>query len=86
MIASISYVHGGSLWAGLSGLGSDLSGRYMHEIVNDDADVQTYHVNFCACTCAHMHKTDLPININKRHACYFMDVISSTPMRRDSSA
>jgi hypothetical protein len=33
-----------------------------------------------------MHKTDLPITPNKRHAPYFMDVISPTPMRRDFSA
>jgi hypothetical protein len=68
------------------GLVSDLSGRYMHEIVHGHAHVQTNHVNFCACTCAHMHKTDLPIDINKRHARYVMDVISPTRMRRDSSA
>jgi hypothetical protein len=35
---------------------------------------------------AHVHKTDFPIDINKRHVRYFMDVIVSTPMRRGSSA
>jgi hypothetical protein len=33
-----------------------------------------------------MHKADLPIAPNKRHTRYFMDIISSTPMRHDSSA
>jgi hypothetical protein len=35
---------------------------------------------------AHVHKTDLLIDTDKRHARSFMYVISSTPMRRDSSA
>jgi hypothetical protein len=82
--ASISYVHGGSL-LGLSGLVSDLSGRYVHEIAHDHVHVQTGQVSFCACPCAHMHKVDLLIAPNKRHVCYLMDVISSTPIRRDSS-
>jgi hypothetical protein len=77
---------GGSLSADLSGLVSDVSGRYVHKTVHDHAHRQTDQVNFCACTCTHMHKTDLPIAPNKRHARYFMDIISSTPMRRDSSA
>jgi hypothetical protein len=48
--------------------------------------VQTDQVNFCACAYAHMHKTDLLIIPTKRHARYFIYVISSTPMRRNSSA
>jgi hypothetical protein len=84
-LASISYVPRGRLSAGLSGLISDLWGRYVHEIVHDHAHVQRDQVNFWACTCAHMHKTDLPIAPNKRHARYFMDIISSTSMRGDSS-
>jgi hypothetical protein len=35
---------------------------------------------------AHMHKMDLLITQNKRYARYFMDVISSAPMRRDFSS
>jgi hypothetical protein len=70
---------------GLSGLVSDLSDRYLHEIVHGHAHVQIDPVNFCVRTCAHMHKTDLPITPNKRHARYCMDIISSTSMRRDSS-
>jgi hypothetical protein len=68
--ASIGYVHEGSLSAGLSRLSallSDPSRRYMHEIVHDHAHVQTDQVKFCACTCAHMHKTDLPIAPNSMH-------------------
>jgi hypothetical protein len=59
--------------SGLSGLVSKLSGRNVHEIVHGHAHVQTNPVNSCACTCAHMHKTDLPIAPNKRHARYFID-------------
>jgi hypothetical protein len=61
--ASISYgyVHGGRLSAGFSGLISDVSGRFVHEIVHDHAHVQTDQVNFWPFACAHMHKTDLPI-------------------------
>jgi hypothetical protein len=33
-----------------------------------------------------MHKTDLPIATNKQHARFSMNVISSTPKRRNSSA
>jgi hypothetical protein len=43
-------------------------GRYAH----GHAHVQTDQVNFCACTCAHMHKTDLPIAPNKWHPRYFI--------------
>jgi hypothetical protein len=87
--ALISSVHGGSLSAGLSrllGFVSDLSGRYVHEIVHGNVYVQTNQMNFCACTCAHMRKTDLRIATNKRHARYFMNVSPSIPMIRDSSA
>jgi hypothetical protein len=37
-------------------------------------------------TPAGVHKADLAIAPNKRHARYFMDIISSTAMRRDSFA
>jgi hypothetical protein len=83
--ALISYVHGRRLSAGLSGLVSELSGRYVHEIVHSHAHVQTDQVNFCACTCAHMHKTDLPIDTNKRHASYFIDTDEMRFLRRTFS-
>jgi hypothetical protein len=57
-------VHGESLSVGLSGLVSDVLGRYMLEIVHSHVHVQTDQFNFCECTCAHMHKTDLPIAPN----------------------
>jgi hypothetical protein len=56
---------------GLSGLVSDVSGRYVHEIVHGHAHVQTDQVNLCACTCAHVYKTDLPRASNKRNVLYF---------------
>jgi hypothetical protein len=83
---SIGYVHGGSLSAGLSMLSGLVSDRYVHEILHGHTHVQTDQVNFCARTCARMHKTDLPIAPNKEHERYFINVISSIPMRRDSSA
>jgi hypothetical protein len=55
-------------------------GRSVCEIVHGYAYVQTKHMNFCAYTCAHMHKTDLLIASNGMH------IISSTPMSRGSSA
>jgi hypothetical protein len=63
---------------GASGLVSDILGWYVHGHVHVPAD----QVNFCACTCAHMHKTDLPTDPNKRHARCFMDIISSTLFHR----
>jgi hypothetical protein len=71
--ALISYVHGGSLSAALSVFASDISGRYVREIVHGHAHVQTDQGNFCACTCAHIHKTDLPIASRKLHARSFID-------------
>jgi hypothetical protein len=59
--ASINDVYGGSL----SGLVSEVSGRSVHEIVHGHAHVQTDQVDFCACTCAHMQETDLPISLNR---------------------
>jgi hypothetical protein len=84
--------------AELSGLVSDLSGRYMHKIVHGHGHVQKDQVKFCPCTCAHMHKTDLLMAPMKRHAHYFVKAKPTnsgnashsllhewTPMRCDSS-
>jgi hypothetical protein len=46
------------------------------------AHMQTDQVNFCACTCAHMHKTDLPTTPNKRRARYFIDTDETRFLRR----
>jgi hypothetical protein len=73
--ALIGYVHE----AGLSTFLSDLSGRSVHLIVHGHAHVQTDEVKFCACTCAHMHKTDVRITPNKWHACCFIDDREKVP-------
>jgi hypothetical protein len=50
---------------GVSEIVSDVSGRYVREIVDGHAYGQTNQVNLCACAFACMHKTDLPIAPNK---------------------
>jgi hypothetical protein len=54
--ASIADAHGGSL----SGLVSDVSGRYEHEIVHGHAHVQTDQIDFCAYTHAQSEFADSP--------------------------
>jgi hypothetical protein len=88
MIDMIAIIGVDRLFAGKKPIGGPIGarigriGRYVHEIVHVPAYVRTDQVNFYACTCTHMHKMDLPIAPNKRHARYFMDIISSTIFHR----